>query len=391
VVVRFRQKVALVTGGTRGIGKGIALGLAAEGARVCIAYRSNRTTAQNALRELQARGAEAFAVQADVTEPSKAQFLVDTVAERFGRLDILVNNVGEFRWRPVADSTVEEWKEILASNLLSVFYVCKAALPILRKQRWGRIVNLGAVGAERAFGQATISAYASAKAAVVAFSRSLAIEEAKYGITINVVSPSNVDEKELTIAEATRIRDARFPVPKTLDEFQWSWPKKLNRLQVQNLFRLAFVDTHTNVVFLGNVGLGKTHLCIALGYTACLRGLSVLFTTAVDIINTLAAAQSTGALKREMNRYLKPRILIVDELGYLPIDKRGADLLFQIISQRYERGPIVITTNRAYKTWAEIFNNDSTLTSALLDRLLHHAETVVIEGKSFRRNEQTEN
>jgi 3-oxoacyl-[acyl-carrier protein] reductase len=220
VVVRFRQKVALVTGGTRGIGKGIALGFAEEGARVCIAYRSNRATAQNALREIQSRGAEVFAVQADVTESSKAQFLVDTVVERFGRLDILVNNVGEFRWRPVADTTVEEWKEILGSNLLSVFYMCKAALPILRKQRWGRIVNLGAVGAERAFGQATISAYASAKAAVVAFSRSLAIEEAKYGVTINVVSPSNVDEKDLTIAEASRIRDARFPVgrPPTVED-----------------------------------------------------------------------------------------------------------------------------------------------------------------------------
>jgi DNA replication protein DnaC len=187
-----------------------------------------------------------------------------------------------------------------------------------------------------------------------------------------------------------RIKEARFPVRKTLDEFQWSWPKKINRLQVQNLFRLAFVDTHTNIVFLGNVGLGKTHLCIALGLTACVRGHSVLFTTAVDIINTLAAAQSTGALKREMNRYLKPKILLIDELGYLPIDKRGADLLFQIISQRYERGPIVITTNRAYKTWPEIFNNDSTLTSALLDRLLHHAETVLMEGKSFRTNEQNE-
>ena len=190
---------------------------------------------------------------------------------------------------------------------------------------------------------------------------------------------------------ARRIRDARFPVPKTLDEFQWSRPKKINRLQIQNLFRLGFVDTHTNVIFLGNVGLGKTHLCIALGHTACMRGLPVLFTTAVDIINTLAAAQSAGALKREMNRYLKPRVLIVDELGYLPIDKQGADLFFQIISQRYERGPIVITTNRAYKSWPEIFNNDSTLTSALLDRLLHHAETVVIEGKSFRANEQNEN
>jgi DNA replication protein DnaC len=187
-----------------------------------------------------------------------------------------------------------------------------------------------------------------------------------------------------------RIKDARFPVPKTLDEFQWSWPKKINRLQIQNLFRLGFVDTHTNVIFLGNVGLGKTHLCIALGHTACMRGLSVLFTTAVDIINTLTAAHSAGSLKREMNRYLKPRVLIIDELGYLPIDKHGADLLFQIISQRYERGPIVISSNRAYKSWPEIFNNDSTLTSALLDRLLHHAETILIEGKSFRTNEQNE-
>jgi DNA replication protein DnaC len=187
-----------------------------------------------------------------------------------------------------------------------------------------------------------------------------------------------------------RIKNARFPVPKTLEEFQWSWPKKINRLQIQNLFRLAFVESNTNVVFLGNVGLGKTHLCIALGYAACTRGHSVLFTTAVDIINTLTAAQNAGVLKREMNRYLKPHLLIVDELGYLPIDKHGADLLFQIISQRYERGPIVITSNRAYKSWPEIFNNDSTLTSALLDRLLHHAETIVIEGKSFRTSEQAE-
>jgi DNA replication protein DnaC len=145
------------------------------------------------------------------------------------------------------------------------------------------------------------------------------------------------------------IKNARFPVLKSVDDFQWNWPKKINRLQIQNLFRLAFIATQTNVVLIGNVGLGKTHLSIALGHAACLNGHSVLFTTAVDIINTLAAAQSAGRLKREFHRYLKPAVLIVDELGYLPIDKHGADLLFQIISQRYERAPMVITTNRAYK------------------------------------------
>jgi DNA replication protein DnaC len=187
-----------------------------------------------------------------------------------------------------------------------------------------------------------------------------------------------------------RIKNARFPVLKSLDNFQWSWPKKINRPHIQNLFRLAFVATQTNIVLIGNVGVGKTHLAIALGHTACLNGHSVLFTTAVDIINTLAAAQATGQLKREFHRYLKPAVLIVDELGYLPIDKHGADLLFQIISQRYEHAPIVITTNRAYKHWSQIFNNDSTLTSAILDRVLHHAETVIIEGQSFRMKDEIE-
>jgi DNA replication protein DnaC len=199
-------------------------------------------------------------------------------------------------------------------------------------------------------------------------------------------------EGEATVREdraiERRIKKARFPAIKTLENFRWNWPKKINRSQIQNLFRLAFVATKTNVVFIGNVGLGKTHIALALGHAACVHGHSVLFTTAVDIINTLAAAQPAGRLKREFKRYLKPTLLIVDELGYLPIDKHGADLLFQLISQRYERAPMVITTNRAYKYWAPIFNNDSTLTSAILDRLLHHVDTVVIEGKSFRTNDE---
>jgi DNA replication protein DnaC len=185
-------------------------------------------------------------------------------------------------------------------------------------------------------------------------------------------------------ATQNRIRQARFPVIKTLDQFRWDWPTQINRAQVQHHFTLSFLSDHTNLFYLGNVGLGKTHLVTALGYTACLKGHSVLFASAIDVINTLAAAKSTGRLKLELNKYAKPALLILDELGYLPIDKTGADLLFQVISLRYERGSTLITSNRAFKDWPKIFNHDSTLTAALLDRLLHHAETVVIEGKSYR-------
>ena len=186
------------------------------------------------------------------------------------------------------------------------------------------------------------------------------------------------------------IKQARFPVLKTLDQFDWNWPTKINRLLIQNLFHLDFVDKNANVVFISGTGLGKSHLMTALGYAACLRGHSVLFTGAVDIINSMAAAQASGGMKQTLNHYIKPRVLCIDELGYLPIDKFGADCLFQIISHRYERGATLITTNRVYKQWAGIFNNDAVLTSALLDRLLHHAETVRIEGKSYRSKDQVE-
>ena len=185
-----------------------------------------------------------------------------------------------------------------------------------------------------------------------------------------------------------RIQAAHFPVIKTLEQFNWSWPSKINRAQVQNLFRLSFVKEKANVVFMGGVGLGKTHLATALAYESCLGGYTALHTTAIDIVNTLAAAQSANRLKAELKRYLSPHILLIDELGYLPIDKTGADLLFQIFSQRYETGSIVATTNQAYKNWAKIFNHDATITSAVLDRLLHHAETVMIEGKSYRMKDQ---
>jgi len=187
---------------------------------------------------------------------------------------------------------------------------------------------------------------------------------------------------------ARRIAEAHFPMIKTLDQFDWNWPKKINRPQVQHLFSLGFLKDKTNVTLVGGVGLGKSHLAIALGHAACLQGHSVLFTTAVEAINSLTAAQAQSRLKAELKKFLAPSVLVCDELGYLPIDKNGADLLFQIISGRYEKGSTIITTNQIYKHWARIFNNDATITSAVLDRLLHHAETVIVEGRSYRTKDR---
>ena len=187
-----------------------------------------------------------------------------------------------------------------------------------------------------------------------------------------------------------RIQSARFPVVKTLDSYNWSWPKKINRTQIQDLMRLDFLESHTNVIFLGGVGVGKTHLATAVAHQACLEGHSVLWASTIDMINTLIAANAAMRLKQELKKYLSPTLLVLDELGYLPIDKQGADLLFQVISGRYERGSIILTTNQPFKDWATIFNDDNTLASAVLDRLLHHAKTVLIQGPSYRMKEQTD-
>ena len=159
---------------------------------------------------------------------------------------------------------------------------------------------------------------------------------------------------------------------------------------MQNLFTLGFLEKHTNVVFCGGVGLGKTHLAVALTHTACVAGHSVLYAPAVEVINNLAAAQAAHRLKAELKKYLAPRVLLLDELGYLPIDKTGADLLFQVISGRYERASTLITTNKAYKHWVGILNNDAALASALLDRIIHHVETILIEGSSYRMKDRVD-
>lgn len=206
-----QRRVALVTGGSRGIGAEIALSLGRGGAAVAIAYHTNHIAAQRVEGRLRALGTDALSCQTDVTDRGRVQALVQSVVQHFGRLDILINNVGDFKWNEVVDSPPDEWHGIVASNLFSVYYASKYAVPVMRAAGWGRVINLGAVGAERAFGQARISAYAAAKSAMVAFSRSLALEEARYGITVNVVNPPIMSEVALSREEAARMRDARFP------------------------------------------------------------------------------------------------------------------------------------------------------------------------------------
>lgn len=188
-----------------------------------------------------------------------------------------------------------------------------------------------------------------------------------------------------------RIKEAKLPLVKSMDQFEWDFPSSINRDMITDLFRMEFIQKKHNVILLGGVGVGKTHISLALGREACLRGHSVLFTTAIDIVNTLSAAQKAGRFKQELRKLTSKKLLIIDELGYLPIDKFGADSLFQVISQRYEQGSILLTTNKPFKHWAELFGNDATLASAVLDRLLHHAQTIVIEGESFRMKDRHPN
>lgn len=181
-----------------------------------------------------------------------------------------------------------------------------------------------------------------------------------------------------------RVRAARFPVIKTLDTFDWNWPTKIPRQAIESFLTLQFLDRHENLLFFGNPGLGKTHLATAIGYAAALAGKSVLFANSIDVVNRLQNALASHSLPAALRQYAAPQLLILDELGYLPLDQQGGDLLFQVISNRYERASIILTTNKVPAQWPSTFNNDAALASAILDRLSHHCHSIVLEGDSYR-------
>ncbi len=187
---------------------------------------------------------------------------------------------------------------------------------------------------------------------------------------------------------AAKIKVARIPVIKTLDDFDWNFPRRIAKQRILNLFDLEFITRKANVVFLGPTGVGKSHLAQALAYQACLNSISTVFATAIDIVNQLNAAVSDKTFMRALKKFTTPQLLVCDELGYLPVDKQGADLLFQIISARYERGSIILTSNRAFKEWGKTFDNDNTIASAVIDRLAHHSEVISIEGQSYRMKDR---
>src|SRR5271167_2650799 len=185
-----------------------------------------------------------------------------------------------------------------------------------------------------------------------------------------------------------RLREARLPKQKTLAEYDFKFPKRIPKAAILRLFDCDFIQQYGCAVLIGPTGTGKSHLLTALGYTAAQRGYSVRHTRVVDMINHLTAAQIKGVLGNTLRTYVRPSLLLLDELGYLPIDKRGADLLFQVVAARYEVGSIVISTNRPFREWGKLFDVDNTLATALIDRLMHHGEGIVIQGDSFRMKDK---
>jgi DNA replication protein DnaC len=181
-----------------------------------------------------------------------------------------------------------------------------------------------------------------------------------------------------------RLREARLPKPKTVTEYDFTFPKRIPKATILRLFDCDFIAQHECAVLIGPTGTGKSHLLTALGYQAAERGYSVRHTRVVDMINQLTTAQIKGRLGSMLRSYVRPSLLLLDELGYLPIDKRGADLLFQVVAARYETGSIVLSTNRPFREWGTLFDMDNTLATALIDRLMHHGEAIVIQGDSYR-------
>lgn len=187
----------------------------------------------------------------------------------------------------------------------------------------------------------------------------------------------------------SRIQNARIGRFKSMVDFDWSWPRKIDREAFEDLFRFQFIEEKANVVLVGSNGLGKTMIAQNLAYQALLKGYTVRFATASALLNELAVQESAAALQRRLRTLCRPQFLVIDEVGYLAYDNRHADLLFEVVSRRYQEKSILVTTNKAFSEWNQVFPNAGCVVT-LIDRLIHRSEILDIDGESYRKKEAME-